>query len=134
MATPTKTTARTDERPVEKLAQWRLIKENPLLDSSSETWSEESETSDSMVTSASSWAWTVGVSPSVACPCYLMYCLTRRCLYTSSMMLCPYAMKGAIVAYTMEKLMNEVNVKCLIQKNALEQMEHDLANAKSNEE
>ena len=51
---PTKTTARTDERPVEKLAQWRLIKENPLLDWLSETWLEESVMADSMVTSASS--------------------------------------------------------------------------------
>ena len=47
------------------------------------------------------------------------------------MMLCPYAMNGAIVV-KMEKLIDKV--KCLIQKNALEQMELDLANAKSDEE
>ena len=62
MASPTNTTARTEESPVEKLAQCKLTREKPLFDWSREMWSEESVISVSRMTSASSWAWTVGAS------------------------------------------------------------------------
>ena len=56
MERQTTTTAKTDDSPVEKLAQWRLTKENPLLDWSNEMSAEELVMSVSRLTSASSWA------------------------------------------------------------------------------
>ena len=48
MASPTNTTARTEESPVEKLAQCKLTREKPLFDWSREMWSEESVISVSL--------------------------------------------------------------------------------------
>ena len=56
MERQTTTTARTEDSPVEKLAQWRLTSENPLLDWSNEMSDEELDISVSRLTSASSWA------------------------------------------------------------------------------
>ena len=46
MASPTRTTARTEESPVEKLAQCKLTRENPLLDWSRDMSEEELLTED----------------------------------------------------------------------------------------
>ena len=56
MSSPAKTTAKTEERPVLKLAQWRLMSENPLVDWLSEISLDWLEMSFSTETSASSWA------------------------------------------------------------------------------
>ena len=56
MERQTTTTDRTEDSPVEKLAQWRLTSENPLLDWSNEISDEELEISVSRLTLASSWA------------------------------------------------------------------------------
>ena len=55
MERQTTTTARTEDSPVENLAQWRLTSENPLLDWSNEMSDEELDMSVSRLTSASSW-------------------------------------------------------------------------------
>ena len=60
MANPTSTTMRTDDRPVEKLAQCKLMKLIPWLDWSRDTCSDSSVTSVSTETEASSSAWMAG--------------------------------------------------------------------------
>ena len=62
MEKQTNATARTEDNPVEKLAQCMLTRENPLLDWSKEISDDELETSVSTLTSALSWARTVGCS------------------------------------------------------------------------
>ena len=56
MERQTTTTARTEDSPVEKLAQWRLTREKPLFDWSNEMSDEELEISVLRLTSGSSWA------------------------------------------------------------------------------
>ena len=56
MERQTTTTAKTDDSPDEKLAQWRLTRENPLFDWSNEMSDEELEISVLRLISALSWA------------------------------------------------------------------------------